>query len=65
MNDHKESKLPINLYAANRDFLKSEFVRQILGDEVHQHFNVFYNFEYSDFMNQVDDWELNRYLYNI
>jgi glutamine synthetase len=45
--------------------IESGYLKSFLGDDLHQHFTAFFNLEYTEFMNQVDEWELNRYLYNI
>jgi glutamine synthetase len=65
LQEVKEKSLPINLNSANRHFLKNDFMKDMLTEPIHQHYNAFYNFEYSEYMNQVDDWELHRYLLNI
>lgn len=57
--------LPINFYKSISNFEKNEFSKSILGEDIHYHYGLFYNYEYSEFMNQVDDWERNRYLYQI
>lgn len=61
----KDAKLPSNLNTANKIFENSEVAKLVLGEDTHSHLVNFYNFEFSEYMNQVDDWELNRYLYNI
>ena len=60
-----QAKLPINLNQSLSCFQKNEFMKNLFGLELHQHLWAFYNLEYTEFMNQVDEWELNRYLYNI
>jgi glutamine synthetase len=65
LSELQDKSLPINLHAANRQFWKNEFMKGLLTEPIHQHYNAFYNFEYSEYMNQVDDWELHRYLLNI
>lgn len=57
--------LPINLNQALSTFQENKFLKTLLGEEIHQHLWAFYNLEYTEFMNQVDEWELNRYLYSI
>ena len=63
--DLKDKKLPINLNRTLINYEKNEYLKKQLGSDIHQHYGAFYNFEYTDFMTQVDDWELNRYLFNI
>jgi glutamine synthetase len=65
LKDVNGKYLPINLNAANRQFLKNDFMRSLLSDDILQHYGAFFNFEFSEYMNQVDEWELNRYLLNI
>jgi len=40
-------------------------MKNVLGNVIHEHLGVFYSYEYAEFMNQVDEWELDRYLFNI
>lgn len=61
----KTQTLPINLHAAFNRYDDNEYLKNLLGKDIHQHFGAFYNFEFTEYMNQVDDWELNRYLFNI
>ena len=61
----RNDRLPINLNEALIKFGKNNFMKNCLGEKIHQHYFSFFNFEYTDFMTQVDEWELNRYLYNI
>jgi len=44
---------------------KNEFMKELLGEEIHYHYGAFYSYEFAEYMNQVDDWERNRYLYQI
>lgn len=65
-SDSKQMQnIPINLCESIESFYNNKFMKNLLGDDLHQHFFAFYNLEYTEFMNQVDEWELNRYLYNI
>ncbi len=59
------STLPVNLYSSLLKYEKSETAKNLLGNVIHEHLGVFYNYEYAEFMNHVDEWELNRYLFNI
>jgi len=61
----KNFKLPFNLLQAVHSFDKSNFSKNMLGEEIHYHFSHFYTFEYTEYMNQVDEWERKRYFYNI
>jgi glutamine synthetase len=65
LNLVQNESLPTNLYHALLNFQSNKFMKSFLGDDLHQHFTAFFNLEYTEFMNQVDEWELNRYLYNI
>jgi glutamine synthetase len=57
--------LPINLNEALCDFQKNAYLKSLFGEDIHQHYWAFYNLEFTEFMNQVDEWESNRYLYCI
>lgn len=59
------NKLPVNLYSSLQNYEKSEVMKNVLGNIIHEHLGVFYSYEYAEFMNQVDEWELDRYLFNI
>lgn len=58
-------KLPINLNRSVCQFEKNEFIKELLGEEIHFHFGAFYNFEFAQFNNEVDEWERERYMYQI
>jgi len=60
-----EEKLPTNLYSSILKYEKNETAKNLLGKAIHEHLGVFFNYEYSEYMNHVDEWELNRYLLNI
>ncbi len=57
--------LPLNLNKSISNYEKNAFMKEVLGEEIHYHFSAFYNFEFSEYMNQVDNWELNRYFLQI
>lgn len=57
--------LPLNLNKSVNIYEKNEYMKEVLGEEIHFHLGAFYNFEFAEYMNQVDDWERNRYLYQI
>ena len=64
-NELKDIKLPTNLNKANFNFENSDVAKLVLTEIIHSHYVNFYQYEFSEYMNQVDDWELNRYLFNI
>ncbi len=61
----QSEQIPTNLFHSLSNFNSNKFMKSFLGDDLHQHLTAFFNLEYTEFMNQVDEWELNRYLYNI
>jgi glutamine synthetase len=61
----EEVEMPLNLNEAVNSLQANEYLKKLLGEEMHQHLWAFYNLEYTEFMNQIDEWELNRYLFNI
>jgi glutamine synthetase len=58
-------KLPINLNRCISHYEKNEFIKELLGEEIHYHYASFYNFEYAQFNKEVDEWERERYFYQI
>ena len=58
-------RLPINLNRSVVQFEKNEFIKNLLGEEIHYHFGAFYQFEFSQFNNEVTEWERERYMYQI
>lgn len=65
LSESSRKALPLNLNKSVSLYEKNEFMKEVLGEEIHYHYGAFYNFEFSEYMNQVDDWERNRYLYQI
>lgn len=57
--------LPTSLLKAVKIFKNSPIARESLGDIYHDHYSMFYNYEFSAYNNQVSKWELDRYLYSI
>lgn len=58
-------RLPINLNRSVSQFEKNEFIKELLGEDIHFHFGAFYNFEFTQFNSNVDEWERERYMYQI
>lgn len=58
-------RLPINLNRSISNFDKSEYMKNLLGEDIHFHFGAFYNFEFVQFNSKVDEWERERYMYQI
>jgi glutamine synthetase len=59
------SRVPQQLTAARRNFANSPFVRQVLGDEVVDHYARFFAVEQEAFDRAVTDWERQRYFERI
>ena len=57
--------LPMTLLQGVKHFEKSAFAKQILGEEYHDHYCNFYTYEFKQYMNQISNWEMERYLYAI
>lgn len=60
-----DKKLPLTLYNSIQNYEKSNEALNSLGEKFHKHFNSFYTWEYTQYMNQVSNWELERYLYSV
>ncbi len=60
-----KQSLPLNLNESIINFEDNKLMKSIMTDDIHKHYYSFFNFEYTEYMNQVDEWELNRYFYNI
>jgi glutamine synthetase len=58
-------QMPVNLNECINRFNESNYMKTVLGEEIHQHLGAFYNLEFTEYMNQIDEWELNRYLFQI
>jgi len=59
---HKVGTLPGNLSEAVRALEKDEVVQKALGDHIAQHFIEAKKLEWSEYIAQVHEWELQRYL---
>ena len=57
--------VPTTLTAAIQTFQESAFVKETLGEEVHQHYVHFYRTEQMAYENAVTDWERDRYFERI
>jgi glutamine synthetase len=55
-------RLPRNLGEAIEVFEKSEFMRDVLGEHIHQFYVENKRREWEDYCGQVSQWELDRYL---
>ncbi len=58
----KIEELPANLWEAVRNLEKNKFMRQTLGDHIFLHFVAAKKAEWSEYISQVHQWELDRYL---
>jgi glutamine synthetase len=59
---YKIQELPRDLGEAVQEFNKSKFMREALGDHIFEHFLVAKEQEWQDYIAQVHDWEVERYL---
>lgn len=57
--------LPGNLGEAINLFSKSETMKEILGDHIHTFYSENKKAEWADYLTDVSEWELNRYLSTI
>jgi glutamine synthetase len=53
--------LPLSLSAAATEFRSSPFTVNAFGSEVVEHFGAHADYEWSEFMKVVTDWERERY----
>jgi glutamine synthetase len=65
INEISKEKLPINLNRCISLYEKNQFIKELLGEEIHYHYSAFYNFEYAEFNKEVNEWERERYFYQI
>lgn len=56
------TSLPRNLYEAIQEMKKSEFMKNVLGEEVFHKYIVAKRGEWDEYTSQVTDWEIDRYL---
>jgi glutamine synthetase len=59
---YKIKELPRDLGEAVREFQKSDLMKATLGDHVFEHFVEAKEQEWGDYIAQVHDWEIERYL---
>lgn len=58
----KIDALPPNLWEAVRNLEKSKLMHETLGDHIYKHFINAKKMEWSEYISQVHQWELDRYL---
>lgn len=58
----EQKKLPMNLKDALVEMKNSKFVREVLGDDFVDIYTSVKEKEWNEYMLQVSDWEVNRYL---
>ena len=56
------TSLPRNLYEAIHEMKKSEFMKDVLGEEVFHKYTKAKRAEWDEYTSQVTDWEIDRYL---
>ena len=56
------ASLPRNLYEAIQEMKKSEFMKDVLGEEVFHKYVKAKRAEWNEYTSQVTDWEIDRYL---
>ncbi|MBR3645657.1 MAG: type I glutamate--ammonia ligase [Lachnospiraceae bacterium] len=54
--------LPRNLYNAIKEMKKSDFVKEVLGEEAFNKYIIAKSAEWMEYTAQVTDWEIDRYL---
>lgn len=67
MSDEEREKLgirqlPISLNEAVKNAKKSDFVRELLGEHVHESYSKAKELEYQDYRARINQWELDNYL---
>ena len=60
--EHKLESLPANLGEAIVELENSSFMRETLGDHVFDNFLSAKKQEWGDYISQVTNWEVERYL---
>ncbi|KAL2620216.1 hypothetical protein R1flu_000421 [Riccia fluitans] len=58
-------RVPQSLGEAVQVFKKSEFAKEMLGEDVHHHYAHFFETENQGYLQAVTDWERNRYFEQI
>jgi glutamine synthetase len=61
----ESGQLPTDLKTATELFANSEFVQQVLGEDVTEHYAHFFRTEQAAYDKAVTDWELKRYFERI
>lgn len=56
------ASLPRNLYEAIQEMKKSEFMKNVLGEEVFHKYVKAKRAEWNEYTSQVTDWEIDKYL---
>lgn len=56
------ASLPRNLYEAIQEMKKSDFMKDVLGEEVFHKYVKAKRAEWNEYTSQVTDWEIDRYL---
>jgi glutamine synthetase len=59
---YKIQELPRDLGEATREFEKSDLMKEALGEHVFEHFVAAKHQEWADYIAQVHEWEIDRYL---
>jgi glutamine synthetase len=59
---HKIKELPRDLGEAVELFKKSDLMKETLGEHVFEHFVAAKEHEWADYIAQVHEWEIERYL---
>lgn len=59
---HKIKELPRDLGEAVEQFKKSDLMKETLGEHVFEHFVAAKEHEWADYIAQVHEWEIDRYL---
>ena len=54
--------LPKNLYEAVEEMKKSDFMRDVLGEDVYKKYIRAKEEEWMEYTSQVTNWEIDRYL---
>jgi glutamine synthetase len=59
---YKIQSLPRDLGEAVTEFLKSKLMKDTLGDHIFEHYVTAKEREWQDYIEQVHEWEIDRYL---
>jgi glutamine synthetase len=59
---YKVQALPRDLGEAVTEFTKSDLMRDVLGDHIFEHYVTAKEMEWQEYIAQVHDWEIERYL---